>query len=200
MTILESPTKPELTECNRIISMFDRHHVPFRTWGIQSPLSFEDFLEAHQDEQIRLVEDGGKLHIEVRSVKVVIQYMDHGTLRELYENHQLWPRESGITIPRNFRGISKTLLRGENILDAARRALAVEPGYSEPGFRDPQNYALEHIVAEQGELQKSEKWPGLMAKYHWEVFYGEIPEKLFRDKGYFQVQWNIGTYYRWKAV
>jgi hypothetical protein len=163
----------------------------------------EDLIEGLDVNQMALKEVGSNSHLllETHSARVIIEHVSGGTLFGLYESHWIWPRTSGTMIERNFRGISKTKRLGEDALDTSKLALACEPGFSEPGFRDPSNYHLEKMNLGQClAVQKSDKWPGLDVQYHFDVLHCRIIEKLFKRDGYFMIKWNASTHYLWKPI
>ena len=195
-----APVCTEFTEHDDIIDVLDRHRVPYKRWGTETPFSLERFVRSLEEEQVALKETEGKLFLDVRSVKVVIQhYLPNGKFIELYESHRNWRHHGGIRIERNFRGIAKTLKRNESCPLAAHRALADEPGFSEPGFKSPENYKLIGLTREQGDIQKSHKWLGLDAVHLWDVFRCTIDGKLY-GPGYKQILWDVVTYYEWREV
>jgi hypothetical protein len=173
-----------------IVRMLDEHKVPWKeSWGIPPARTFEAFCEYHQRDRFYFRNGNShngngngngfvdKLIIDVHAAIVIVIHRYRRAWLELYEDRQEFP--DGSTLRRaNFNGIAETLKRIETIPRGARRCLKEELGFREP--------------------VPSEKWPGIWAAYHRNVFECTISRNLFRSDGYVEREGDRTIYFKWR--
>jgi len=186
-----------------LVELFERKDIPYQTWGSGTSDSLEKLLTTLTRCQVTLDQSAATPLLTVDNAVVIVKYLGLLHWWELVETKQVF--HNGQVRTRNFNGISETMHETENIdaegmEKAARRALVEELDQDKNGFENPRNYEL--IKWDEGVIgpQESEKWPGLDAVFRRHIYLCLIRRKLFRRKGYCEVQGDKTTYFEWKQI
>lgn len=189
-----TPIETAVMNRTEIISMLDRHKVPWHTWGTGTSRTLEALCDYHEKDQLHFRNNTSpSIIIEVQVAVVLVTHKFNRRWVELFEDRQVF--DNGEVLQRlNFNGLGETVRRNEGFREAAARCLQ-----EELSFNNPRHYQLsERVRTEKRDPVPSEKWPGLMAAYHRHVFECVISRKIYRPDGYQERDGDRTIHFKWK--
>ncbi|HZS43167.1 MAG TPA: hypothetical protein VFA52_03030 [Candidatus Paceibacterota bacterium] len=181
---------------SEIFRLLNKYKVPWQTWGQGASRSLEAFFQYHEREKLYFQNHcGDQLIIHVHAAVVIVLHRYRGRLLEIYEDRQVC--DNGTILRRsNFNGIGETMLRGEEKIKSAQRALQ-----QELGFHDPSKYQLSDCLQVERRIPvESEKWPGIWAVYNRHIFQCVIPRELFKKDGHIEREDGRTIYFLWREA
>lgn len=191
-TLLAEPQQRILSP-REISELLETYDISIASWGKGTARSFLELVAYHENDQLSFRPENSQMMIDVNVVVVLVFYQSRSGWLELYEDYQEFPGGRILRRP-GYDGIGETMKRFETPHEAAKRCLAEELNFHEPGlYQLSQSYEVKHRP-----VVPSEKWPGLLASYHRHIFECFITPSLFRRRGYVEVEGNRSVHFRWK--
>lgn len=168
-----------------------QHRVPVEIWGKGGAKTIQH-LQAEVDAgETTLVADNETLLRQVGVAFIDVFYTRGEQKLKLKEEKQVF--RDGRTRPRQLEGsVAEKLSRGEQPIEAARRALREELKISD-AF-DIQG------KGSKTELKDSPSYPGLLTKFEKHYFETELNDHQYKPEGYIENQDDKTTYFTWKAT
>jgi hypothetical protein len=191
-----------VTEEAGIRALFERENIRYDLWNGGEVRTFQGMMDYVNRDRFLVVDQGpGKAPVIMVTNVVVYIWCMRTIQEELYEAFQSFDDGSRPPESRGFDGISETVAKDETLDQAVVQLLAEEPGYSEPGFRDPKNYQVYRWTPKPSGLRDSDKWPGLKAVYERNCFNCQITNpRIYHPEGYHEIRDGITTVFRWKRI
>jgi hypothetical protein len=187
-----------------IVSALERMNINYEDWGTRSPTkTVNDFVRAWMEGEI-LWNPGShshilNMHVAVARIRSVIG-RQRIELREKYRQFPDGEKETRAHFDGSLAETVKTAPpHSEIYIDAVVRGMREELGQTQPKFKDPRNYVLEHVYHSVLKPLHWNRYPPFEIIYHREMYEATIDYKLYEPE-YVCTEPDKTTYFGWVTI